>query len=184
MLIALDLDGCLANFVHTLSEVAYNHFGIRANPSSYGEIVPVKYWGKIYDYMIDCGAFLSIPVYEENVRILADWSKEHTLYYLTRRRPASPLDQRRIALHQSQTRRWVMKVDLPQYYNLVFVQDKGDWCVRNGCSCIVEDYLKDCRKWEGLMTSNGFLKAWLIDRPWNQGSYSRRVKNFSEVKLD
>lgn len=177
--IAIDIDGVIADFVGAFRAVAKEQFDLMVDDSVYGLGITSQQWGLVYDWMIDLDVFVDLKAYE------GAWSWIRSLTYnglqptyLTRRRPFIKTDAREYH-HQRQTKLWLVKQGFDNASQVEFVQDKFQYCDEHGIEVLVEDYLPDASKWNYRILRNGrHFRVLLLDRPWNQGDYAFRYRQF------
>jgi len=173
--IALDIDGTLANFSYTFCAVAWEAFGLMTRWKEIDCGLHIEQFKMVYDYMIRQNLFQHLKAYEGSAKVVQSWAKEHTVVYITRRRPGHDLSLK--DLHHHQTRFWLKNQGFPDG-DVVFEQDKLKWCLANKVDILVEDYLPD------VLKVAPHIKTFLVNRPWNAGDYPHRVNNLAEVSLD
>jgi uncharacterized HAD superfamily protein len=176
--VAIDIDGTIADFPSEFLKVA-EEYGYQAEADAVNMGLPRQQFLLVYNYMIYNHGFDEMQPYPEVAAILKLWkSQGHTIFYVTRRRPAYRNDYRGRDLHELQTKLWIVKNHFPPG-EVAFTQDKLAFCQENEISILIEDYLGDALKWNGED-----LKVYLVDRPWNQGEYPYRVTSLREVELE
>jgi hypothetical protein len=167
--IALDIDGTLADFARGFQfycETWVNEWQCDLSDYNLG-LTEEDFRYHYNNFVLDDGLQTLVP-YAGAVSWCQKVGSVHQLTYVTRRRPEEGADQ-----VKAQTEAWLAHYRFPQRQNLIFTQDKPS--VAGRFDVFVEDYLRDARK------INLVTPCFLIDRPWNQGSYARRVRTLEEV---
>lgn len=182
MRLAVDIDGCIADFVSGFQfhlETWNNQCICDLNRYDLG----LNEWDyrTAYDAFVADGGLLALSPYEGVVYTLQQWAKTHQLTYLTRRRPGDR-DEKRMYQISAQTLLWLRRHDFPQWANVAYTQNKTSHCHANDIPVLIEDYLPDLKKFQGFTRSGLPLVGVLLDRPWNQGEHPRRVKHLHEAE--
>jgi len=181
--IGVDIDGTICNFSYAFCSIAWEVFGYKTRWKELSQGVHRTQFLEVYDYMIRENVFLSIQPYAGAVDTLKSWKAQgHEIVYITRRRPGN--DQNLLIKHETQTKLWIVQNHFPPG-DVIFTQDKLDYCEANAIPILVEDYLKDALEWTGAFfaSSGTRFRVYLIDRPWNQGDYPHRIKDLSAVEV-
>lgn len=181
MRLGIDIDGTVCRFVDGLAQLAWDVYHQKIDESKYGLGLTLDQNKELVDLMIDSGDYLHRDPYEGAAYTIQQWAKTHEIYYLTRRRPGYPCDKRDYHL-RAQTYMWLRRHGFPSWANCLFSQDKARTCHERNIPVLIEDYLPDCEKHSGLMKGGGNFYAILIDRPWNQGEFPRRIIELHEAE--
>ena len=174
--IAFDIDGVLADFISTVSYVASSYFGLKITTATYDMGITRKQFHCIHNWMLDNDMFLDIPVYDGAVRTLqALDSLGYDIWYITKRYPVI-MNSDRVANLRYQTLLWLVFNKFPQAKNLVFSYNtsKENACLKRGIPSLVEDHFETAK-------TSPRIKVYLLDKPYNQGDHSPRIKTLQEV---
>lgn len=166
----IDLDGVIVNFHLTMQNFVTQHFGHPLDWSRYDMGLSLEQYRDIYDLMVDDGQMLHAHPYEGAVGWIATCPDE--IVYITRRRPGRPHTTREYLL-RAHTKLWLLRSGILR--EVVFTQDKVKACQEHGIDVMTEDYLPDAIKIDRV------CPCYLINRPWNQGDYPRRVNSLNDT---
>jgi 5'(3')-deoxyribonucleotidase len=170
--LSTDLDGVVCDFNKAFHNWVNNNLGRNLTYEGQNSYNYHECWGGTYDFwenlMIEfCqekDSIRNLPVISEAVEGLNKLSKTYDLVATTFRNP----------LIFDGTSDWVSE-HLPFVSQIAFEEDKADFCYRINAVAHIEDSLKCVKSF-----NNGTI-AYLIDRPWNQGDYHKRVFSWDEI---
>ena len=182
MNIGLDLDGVLIDITFVFTCAIRNTIRIKASWNDYSAGLDLKTFATIHDQVVSDGGLMLCDVYKDNLETLREISENHEIFYITSRR--SMLGQSVVNTIMRGVTPQFMKLHKFPTGKIIFTQDKVSVCEANGITIMVEDHFETSQKF--FSTS---VRCYLIDRPWNKGSYVRfgeydypyRVRNLEVV---